>query len=107
MTRTVKSPRLPAHLVERFLELHPDDVLRTGVATADLVEVFKPWVGQSCACLSPIGWSRASPMPRCTGPPRRPRWHGFAGLINRFLMPVTAEKGASTASRRQASCDGL
>jgi assimilatory nitrate reductase catalytic subunit len=39
MTRTAKSPRLSAHLAEPFLELHPADALRTGVATADLVEV--------------------------------------------------------------------
>jgi assimilatory nitrate reductase catalytic subunit len=38
MTRTGKSPRLSAHLAEPFLELHPVDADRLGLATADLAE---------------------------------------------------------------------
>ncbi|MEZ5721468.1 MAG: ABC transporter substrate-binding protein [Paracoccaceae bacterium] len=39
MTRTAKSPRLAAHLPEPFLEIHPDDAARLGLAPAALVEV--------------------------------------------------------------------
>ncbi|MGL4236701.1 molybdopterin-dependent oxidoreductase [Tabrizicola sp.] len=42
MTRTAKSPRLSAHLAEPFLELHPTDADRLGLAAADLVEVTNP-----------------------------------------------------------------
>jgi assimilatory nitrate reductase catalytic subunit len=37
MTRTGLSPRLSAHMAEPFVELHPDDAARLGVAPADLV----------------------------------------------------------------------
>ncbi len=42
MTRSGKSPRLSAHLAEPFLEIHPMDAARLGVAPADLVEVTNP-----------------------------------------------------------------
>ncbi|WP_372884751.1 molybdopterin-dependent oxidoreductase [Shimia sp.] len=42
MTRTAKSPRLSAHLAEPFLEIHPEDAARLGVAAADLVRAEAP-----------------------------------------------------------------
>ena len=42
MTRTALSPRLSAHLPEPFLEIHPDDAARAGVAPADLVRLTSP-----------------------------------------------------------------
>ncbi|WP_313350634.1 molybdopterin-dependent oxidoreductase, partial [Paracoccus sp. (in: a-proteobacteria)] len=42
MTRTGLSPRLSRHLAEPFLELHPDDATRLGIAPASLAEVSSP-----------------------------------------------------------------
>ena len=42
MTRSAKSPRLSQHLAEPFLEIHPDDAARLGIAPADLAEVMNP-----------------------------------------------------------------
>ncbi|MEM7722702.1 MAG: molybdopterin-dependent oxidoreductase [Pseudomonadota bacterium] len=39
MTRTGLSPRLSAHLAEPFLEIHPTDAAKLGVAASDLVDV--------------------------------------------------------------------
>ena len=39
MTRTGKSPRLTGHHPEPFVQLHPADAARCGVATGDLAEV--------------------------------------------------------------------
>ncbi|MGV8985360.1 MAG: molybdopterin-dependent oxidoreductase [Cypionkella sp.] len=39
MTRSGKSPRLGQHLAEPFVELHPSDAARLGIAPADLVRV--------------------------------------------------------------------
>ena len=42
MTRTAKSPRLSAHLAEPYLEIHPEDAGRLGLAAAGLAEVTSP-----------------------------------------------------------------
>ncbi|MCZ0963756.1 molybdopterin-dependent oxidoreductase [Paracoccus sp. EF6] len=42
MTRTGLSPRLSRHLAEPFLELHPTDAARLGLAPAALAEVSSP-----------------------------------------------------------------
>lgn len=42
MTRTGLSAKLSAHLAEPFLEIHPDDARRLGIAPADLVRVTSP-----------------------------------------------------------------
>ncbi|PRY21415.1 assimilatory nitrate reductase catalytic subunit [Aliiruegeria haliotis] len=39
MTRTAKSPRLSQHIAEPFLEIHPDDARRIGLAPASIAEV--------------------------------------------------------------------
>jgi len=39
MTRTAKSPRLSQHKSEPFVEIHPDDAKKTGVAKGDLIEI--------------------------------------------------------------------
>lgn len=42
MTRTGLSPRLSQHLAEPFIELHPNDATRLGLAAATLAEVASP-----------------------------------------------------------------
>ncbi|WP_372604249.1 molybdopterin-dependent oxidoreductase [Actibacterium sp.] len=42
MTRTAKSPRLSQHMGEPYLEVHPDDAARLGLAPAGLAEVVSP-----------------------------------------------------------------
>lgn len=42
MTRTGLSPRLARHLAEPYLQLHPDDAGRLGLAVADLAQVDSP-----------------------------------------------------------------
>ena len=42
MTRTALSPRLSRHLAEPFLEIHPDDAARLGLAPADIARVQSP-----------------------------------------------------------------
>ena len=42
MTRTARAPRLTQHLAEPFLQLHPADAARLGLAPADLAEVTSP-----------------------------------------------------------------
>ncbi|MBU6473902.1 MAG: molybdopterin-dependent oxidoreductase, partial [Alphaproteobacteria bacterium] len=42
MTRTGKSPRLSQHMAEPFVELHPTDAARLGIAAASLVRVNSP-----------------------------------------------------------------
>ncbi len=39
MTRTGKSPRLSQHIAEPFCEINPEDAMRFGIRTADLVKV--------------------------------------------------------------------
>ena len=39
MTRTGKSPRLSQHIAEPFCEINPEDAMRLGVRTADLVKM--------------------------------------------------------------------
>ncbi|MEL6977429.1 MAG: molybdopterin-dependent oxidoreductase [Pseudomonadota bacterium] len=42
MTRTAKSARLSGHFAEPFIEIHPADAARAGVAAADLAQVESP-----------------------------------------------------------------
>jgi assimilatory nitrate reductase catalytic subunit len=42
MTRTGLAPRLGTHLAEPFLEIHPEDAARLGLAPASLAEVESP-----------------------------------------------------------------
>jgi assimilatory nitrate reductase catalytic subunit len=43
MTRTGKTPRLSQHYAEPFIEIHPSDALRAGVAAASIVRIVSPW----------------------------------------------------------------
>ncbi len=43
MTRTAKTPRLMAHIGEPFVEIHPKDAIRFGLAPATLAEVSSPF----------------------------------------------------------------
>lgn len=42
MTRSAKSPRLSQHLAEPYVELHPEDAARLGLAPDDLAELSNP-----------------------------------------------------------------
>ena len=42
MTRTGMSPRLSAHTIEPYAEIHPEDALQHGIGDAELVEVYAP-----------------------------------------------------------------
>ena len=42
MTRTAKTPRLMAHIAEPFVEVHPVDALRLGLAPAHLARLSSP-----------------------------------------------------------------
>ncbi|THD72636.1 nitrate reductase [Thalassobius vesicularis] len=42
MTRSAKSSRLSQHLAEPYLEIHPSDATRLGIAPADIVRVTSP-----------------------------------------------------------------
>ncbi|ASP36498.1 nitrate reductase [Labrenzia sp. VG12] len=42
MTRTGKTGRLLSHIAEPYVELHPEDARRAGIAAADLVDVTSP-----------------------------------------------------------------
>ena len=42
MTRTAKTPRLMSHTAEPFVEVHPDDARRLGLAPAHLARVTSP-----------------------------------------------------------------
>ena len=106
MTRTAKSPRLSAHLAEPFLELHPADALRAGVATADLVEVSNP-LGR--AILRVLVTDRVAP-----GQPFAPmHWTGETASLARVDALVAANadpvsgqpdlKGATVALRKFAA----
>ncbi|MGJ8605101.1 MAG: molybdopterin-dependent oxidoreductase [Marivita sp.] len=48
MTRTALSPRLSAHLAEPFVDIHPQDADRLGIAPSDLVRLNSP---HGCAIL--------------------------------------------------------
>ncbi len=43
MTRTGLSPRLSAHMAEPFLDIHPQDAHRLGLAKAEIAEVSNPF----------------------------------------------------------------
>ncbi|MCA1491389.1 molybdopterin-dependent oxidoreductase [Ensifer sp. NBAIM29] len=43
MTRTGKSARLSSHLAEPFVEIHPRDAQKLGIADADLVTIESPY----------------------------------------------------------------
>ncbi|UFM63813.1 molybdopterin-dependent oxidoreductase [Paracoccus sp. MA] len=58
MTRTGLSPRLSRHLAEPFLELHPSDAARLGLAPASLAEVESP---QGRAVLRVLVTDRVAP----------------------------------------------
>src|SRR5580698_3058970 len=71
MTRTGSSPRLGQHLPEPFVEVHPDDAARAGVADGDFARVVTDY-GQSTLkvvvserqqrgmLFAPIHWSEAN-----------------------------------------------
>jgi assimilatory nitrate reductase catalytic subunit len=103
MTRTGKTPRLSQHLAEPYLELHPADAGRLGLAPALLAEVTSP---QGRALLRVMISDRVAP-----GHPFAPmHWTGETAPTGRIDMlvpgatdPVSgqpASKSAAVAIRR-------
>lgn len=58
MTRTGLSARLGAHIAEPFVEIHPNDAARLGIAPASLVAVENP---HGCALLRALVCDRVQP----------------------------------------------
>ena len=85
MTRTGLAPRLSGHLAEPFLQIHPDDALKLGLAPADLARVRSPLGSAILRVL--ISEDAAS------GTPFAPmHWTGEtapAGRINALVAPLT------------------
>ena len=86
MTRTALSPRLSRHLAEPFLELHPADAARLGLAPAALAEVSSP---QGHAILRVLVTDRVAP-----GHPFAPiHWTGETAPSGRIdtLVPALTD----------------
>jgi assimilatory nitrate reductase catalytic subunit len=85
MTRTGLAPRLATHIAEPFIELHPSDALRLGLAPATLAEVTSP---QGRAVLRVLITDRVQP-----GHPFAPmHWTGETGPTGRIdavVAPLT------------------
>ncbi|ACL57816.1 nitrate reductase [Methylobacterium nodulans] len=71
LTRTGKSPRLSAHRAVPFVEIHPDDAARIGLAEGDLARVSTPYGhavlevmvtpgAQAGALFAPMHWSETT-----------------------------------------------
>jgi assimilatory nitrate reductase catalytic subunit len=95
MTRTGLSPRLSQHLGEPYLEVHPDDAERLGLAPASLAEVTSP---QGRALLRVMVSEAVAP-----GNPFAPmHWTGEtapSGRVNALVAPVTDPVSGQPASK--------
>ena len=110
MTRTGESPRLGQHLPEPFVEVHPDDAARHGVADGDFARVTTGYgpctprvvVGelqQRGMLLAPIPCSEAQPAGGQAGAPAPPRPPCFTRarpqLISRARVSVSCTNTSS------------
>lgn len=95
MTRTGRSAKLSAHIAEPFVELHPDDAARLGLAAADLAEVASP---HGRAVLRVVVQDRQRP-----GAVFAPmHWTGentSAGRVNALVTPATDPISGQPASK--------
>ena len=97
MTRTGLSPRLSRHLAEPFLELHPQDAARLGLAPAALARVTSP---HGRAILRVLVTDRAAP-----GHPFAPiHWTGetapssrIDALVGGLVDPVSGQPASKSA----------
>lgn len=98
MTRTGLSPRLSRHLAEPFLELHPDDAARLGLAAASLAQLSSP---QGGAVLRVLVTDRVAP-----GHPFAPiHWTGetaptgrIDALVPSRVDPVSGQPASKSAA---------
>jgi assimilatory nitrate reductase catalytic subunit len=90
MTRTGLSPRLASHLPEPFVEIHPDDARRAGLAAGDFARIATPYGscvlkvsisdGQRRGSLFvPIHWSDANASSARIGELVNPATDPFSG----------------------------
>lgn len=97
MTRTGRSPRLSAHIAEPFLEIHPEDAARIGLAPASLAEVTS---AQGRAVLRVLVTDRVAP-----GQPFAPiHWtdrNTAAGRIS-ALMPAHTDPASGQPALKEA-----
>jgi assimilatory nitrate reductase catalytic subunit len=100
MTRTGSSPRLGQHLPEPFVEVHPDDAARAGVADGDFARVVTDY-GQSTLkvvvserqqrgmLFAPIHWSEATASAARIGALVAPHTDPFSGQPENKATPVS------------------
>ncbi|SNR48651.1 nitrate reductase [Paracoccus sediminis] len=97
MTRTGLSPRLSRHLAEPFLELHPADAARLGLAPASLAKVTSP---EGRAILRVLVTDRVAP-----GHPFAPiHWTGETAPSGRVsaLVPGTVDPASGQPASKFA-----
>src|SRR3981189_897742 len=100
MTRTGASPRLGQHLPEPFVEIHPDDALRTGVTDGSFARVTTDY-GQCTLkvvvserqqrgmLFAPIHWSEANATAARVGALVAPFTDPFSGQPENKATPVS------------------
>src|SRR5256885_5537445 len=100
MTRTGSSPRLGQHLPEPFVEVHPDDAARHGVADGDFARVTTDF-GQCTLrvvvserqqrgmLFAPIHWSEATAPASRVGALVAPSTDPFSGQPENKAMPAS------------------
>ena len=100
MTRTGESPRLGQHLTEPFVEVHPDDALKFGVADGDFARVTTDY-GQCTLrvivserqqrgmLFAPIHWSEANATGARVGSLVAPYTDPFSGQPENKATPAS------------------
>jgi assimilatory nitrate reductase catalytic subunit len=100
MTRTGESPRLGQHLPEPFVEVHPDDALKFGVADGDFARVTTDY-GQCTLrvtvserqqrgmLFAPIHWSEANATGARVGSLVAPHTDPFSGQPENKATPAS------------------
>jgi assimilatory nitrate reductase catalytic subunit len=100
MTRTGESPRLGQHLPEPFVEVHPDDALKFGVADGDFARVTTDY-GQCTLrvivserqqrgmLFAPIHWSKANATGARVGSLVAPHTDPFSGQPENKATPAS------------------
>src|SRR3954465_2850720 len=100
MTRSGESPRLGQHLPEPFVEVHPDDALKFGVADGDFARVTTDY-GQCTLrvvvserqqrgmLFAPIHWSQDNPAGRRIGAMVAPFTDPFSGQPENKATPAS------------------
>jgi len=100
MTRTGASPRLGQHLPEPFVEIHPDDAARHGVADGDFARVTTDYgqctlrvvvsERQQCGMLfAPIHWSEANATGARVGALVAPHTDPYSGQPENKATPAS------------------